>query len=80
MTDNQIKNNTAEILASIAIVEHLLDFALSPSNITHLGDRELDALWMALRGLGRFERPLRLASERVEEAAFQADMEALCAE
>jgi phosphorylcholine metabolism protein LicD len=80
VTASKTEVNVSEIIVSIANTERLLDLALSPAHISRLGDRELDSLWLALRGLNRFERPLRLASERVEEAAFQADMEALCAE
>lgn len=75
MTHEQIQTHTAETLASIAIAERMLDVAVAPENIACMGERELEALWAALRGLSRFERPLRIASERIEEKAFEADIE-----
>ena len=75
MTHEQIKQHRAEALASIAIVERMLDVALTPANTAQLCERELEALWSALRGLNRFERSLRLASERIEEKAFDRDIE-----
>jgi hypothetical protein len=75
MTAQQIKQHTAETLASIALTERMLDLALHPSSIAQLSEREIESLWNSLRALNRFEKPLRLASERIEAKAFEADIE-----
>ena len=75
MTPTQIQSHTAETIATLSLGERMLDIALSTTNLANLSEREIESLWTALRALNRFEKPLRLASERIEAKAFEADLE-----
>lgn len=70
-------------MQSLTLIQQLdtaLSRELSPDAIGAYTDAELEQIFQALRALARHEKPLRLAADRIERAAFEADLAYLCGE
>ena len=67
-------------LTLITQLDRALSRELSPEAIGGYTDAELEQIFQALRSLSHHENTLRLAADRIELKAFEADLAYLCGE
>ena len=73
MTPTELQQHITETLATLSLADRMLSIAVAPGNTSQISEEQLESLWQSLRALSRLELPLRLAAERIEAKAFEAD-------